>query len=735
MITKNIYMDAWNPAETSVTVQQGEVNARFLHVHLMNNGLPLNLEGCAAAVYCTKPDGTTIFNTCEITDAAKGQITVPLTQQMGLVPGILRDMELRITDADSVLKVRGLQVRIRASGDYDAAVESTDEFTALQTALNASGCYLPEVRQPASGVMELSFTPTRPEMPAVAAQTVALPEGPAGPQGPKGDTYTLTDTDRADIADRMEHATVAQAPQYVERMDQMTDTDQLYVLPDGYIYAFTAGGTQEVFTDVLKEVGYTADTRFNSSGALVTYDGNFTTGYIAVKPGDVIRMKNMYVPDTFNENGSTYGQRVAAYTAEKVFIDQKLLCYVGDGSTSAFDRVVENGNVVQFTVAPSVLGENVAYIIIGANEITANSEIYVNSTFVAAETWMNTGISYAPGDYEARVTALENEVDHLGGTAVPDYWRTELEIKADAIRIAMENAGPHKSAFLWYTDAHWQTNAKTSPALLRYLQMYTPMNKINFGGDIINDPTSFTHDNIPYAYDWRGRIAGLRNHHSVPGNHDLNHNATDVRNMAYAFLLAPEESADMVRGDGLYYYIDNNAERTRYLYLDYITNDGAAMLAQGQFIVDALKTAPDGWHIVAIAHRWFQYTSASAPTVGAVPMFEGEMLDIFDEYNARGKHTASNCFYAQDFADGKAKVEFCIGGHIHADYDFRTDGGIPVIITASDTNQERSGDETEDCGTVGTTTEAAVFGIVADYTNGKITVVGVGRGTSREIER
>ena len=41
--------------------------------------------------------------------------------------------------------------------------------------------------------------------------------------------------------------------------------------------------------------------------------------------------------------------------------------------------------------------------------------------------------------------------------------------------------------------------------------------------------------------------------------------------------------------------------------------------------------------------------------------------------------------------------------------------------------------ETEDSGTIGTITESAVFGVIADYNTDKITVVGIGRGTSREI--
>lgn len=135
MITKSIYLDTWRTTETTVTVAQGEVNARFLHVYLVSSGVPVDLTGCSAAVYCTKPDGTTIFNDCEVTDAEKGLICVPMTQQMSLVPGQLKDVEIRVTDSDSVLKVRGLRVIVRPTGNYDEAIESTDEFTALEQAL------------------------------------------------------------------------------------------------------------------------------------------------------------------------------------------------------------------------------------------------------------------------------------------------------------------------------------------------------------------------------------------------------------------------------------------------------------------------------------------------------------------------------------------------------------------------------------------------------------------------
>lgn len=324
--------------------------------------------------------------------------------------------------------------------------------------------------------------------------------------------------------------------------------------------------------------------------------------------------------------------------------------------------------------------------------------------------------------------------------AVPDYWLEHLADKASAIQTAMEKAGRHKSAFLWYTDAHWPNgNSKVSPALLKYLYEHTSMNKVNFGGDIIGDTLLATRDDMEYLYEWRRMIKGLPNHHSVFGNHDnfaLDTVDYEDENYRYAFLLAPEETNDMVMGNGNYYYMDNHAEKTRYLYFDYIAANQTAMMAQGQFFVNAIKGVPEGWHIVAIGHRWWQYSKSATPLVGSIPGFEADMLSVFDAYNARTTRSGSNYFYAQDFTEAKGKVEFCIGGHIHVDYDFASTGGIPIIITTADTNQNRVPDSTVDSGTVGTITEAAVFGIVADYTdanNTKINVIGVGRGTSRVV--
>ena len=525
-------------------------------------------------------------------------------------------------------------------------------------------------------------------------------------------------------------------PEYVNSIEECTDKTKVYVLPDGYIYGYLTEQNQEVFVDVLKDVGFSERKRINSSGVVVDYTTTESdvTGYIPAKVGDVIRLRNIVMPGVYTEG--TYWNIVSTYRADKTFIKMQYLFasdVAGGFPTTLAD---EDGNLEQFTITSDFTKDDaeVAFILIDAKDITKDSKIYVNSTLVHVDTFANTGHAFIPADYEDRIIDLENEVVNLGVNAVPAYWEEELVTKADMIQEALENAGRNKSAFLWYTDAHWLNNSKKSPILLKYLTKNTPINKVNFGGDIVNDPVPHNHANTKYVYEWRKMVADLPNHHSVFGNHDVNQRSTNVSNIAYTQLLAEEETPEMVVGGDSFYYIDDHAEKTRYLYLSYLTNNQTEMLAQGQFITEALTSVSAGWHIVVIAHRWFQYTASTSPTVGGVPAFEAEILKVLDEYNARASHTASNYFPAKNFSDSKGKVEFCIGGHIHVDYDFKTDGGIPVIITASDTNQERVPDKTEDSGTIGTTTEAAIYGIIADYANNKISVIGIGRGGSREIE-
>lgn len=325
-----------------------------------------------------------------------------------------------------------------------------------------------------------------------------------------------------------------------------------------------------------------------------------------------------------------------------------------------------------------------------------------------------------------KTVSINDGVDGAYGTAsgdsIPDYWQSHLGEKAAQIREAALSAGRNKSAFFFYSDSHWSNDttytAKMAPTLLKYLCKNTPINKTNFAGDIVSAEGTDA-DTMAYLWEWRNNLYGLPNHHSVPGNHDDGNKTNDLfsEQYVYGYLLAPEETSEIVRGDsGLYYYIDNPAEKTRYLYLD--TAYQGVTDAQQAFVKSALLSTPQGWHIVAIAHLWYynDYTSYP-PVLNGFDTNAKKLLDMFDSYNARGGEN-------DEYAACGGKVELCIGGHYHLDHAEYTDGGIPVIIVEADALHDRSGTMPK----AGTTDEAAVSAVVLDYTAQQVKVIRIGRG-------
>ena len=302
--------------------------------------------------------------------------------------------------------------------------------------------------------------------------------------------------------------------------------------------------------------------------------------------------------------------------------------------------------------------------------------------------------------------------------SIPDYWQDALDEGVKAINTAMLEAGQNKSAFLFYTDAHWNYGSKMSPKLLKYLYQHTGMTKTNFGGDIVNNEAT-DYDTMSYLWEWRNQLKGLPNHHSVVGNHDDGNEPNNLfsEQYIYGYLLAAEETPDIVRGNsGLYYYIDNPAEKTRYLYLD--TAYQGFNANQQVFVKEALLSTPENWHIIAISHIWYDTIyNGALREVGALSKNVSTVLDMFDKYNSR----------IGDYEKCKGKVEFCIGGHTHLDYN-GSYNGILIILVATDSQHTGGANFT-----YGENTEASVNGIIADYDANKVEVVRIGRGKSRTV--
>ncbi len=337
----------------------------------------------------------------------------------------------------------------------------------------------------------------------------------------------------------------------------------------------------------------------------------------------------------------------------------------------------------------------------------------------------------------------DTEVSAYGNTDyVPSYWTENLTAAVESTRRAMEFAGRNKSAFFFYTDSHYkpETGSGTiSPVLLKYLHRNTPINKTVYGGDLVIQEADSIAD-MPYLYERMAAIRGLPNHHSVHGNHD---DGNDVDNRytsaeVYSFLMAPEETPDIVRGGDFYYYIDCPNECTRYLYLDTASYDDTVLYdaEQMQFVVDTLNATPENWHIIPIAHIWYVPNGSDYhnPVLSSAAQ---RLLPVFDAYNGKASGSVliadnrdTNVTVTYDFTQATGKIEFCIGGHLHTDYDGSSTGGIPIIICMGDGNPARTGDPAIVFGTI---TEASVSAIIADYANKKVKIVRAGRGESREV--
>lgn len=195
MATKFLTLDAWQPTMQGACAFQGEADARFLDVALVSSGQPVDLTGRTVYLYLTKPDGREIFNACTVTDAAGGRASVALTAQMSAAAGQAKNVEFRIVggaEDTETLKIRGPQLYFFPS-DYDGAVASTDEYTALTQALAdvnnfetvkalAEGAIPSAQKGAANGVAALDSAGKLAQMPS-AADVGAIPSAQKGAAG------------------------------------------------------------------------------------------------------------------------------------------------------------------------------------------------------------------------------------------------------------------------------------------------------------------------------------------------------------------------------------------------------------------------------------------------------------------------------------------------------------------------------------------------------------------------
>lgn len=235
--------------------------------------------------------------------------------------------------------------------------------------------------------------------------------GATGPAGADGEDYVLTATDKAEIAEMVENATIVQAPKYVNTVEEMTDTNRPYVLIEtGHIWANAETTVTKEVTVVKNIDGIVDSTRLGSDGNPVTSSGN--AAYCTTPFIDLLAYP---VPFTLHLDGanfipaaSTSNIRIGSYTEAqtKITVVQTVATLIDSAlNVTDSDVVVDsNGNAsITFNQTPKTNNNNndgvlkyVRFVGTGSSETARVYVTYEETQTTTGVQWFDTGTTYAP---------------------------------------------------------------------------------------------------------------------------------------------------------------------------------------------------------------------------------------------------------------------------------------------------------------------------------------------------
>lgn len=135
-ITKHITVDLYNPYPLPIlSAVQGDTG-RAVAITLKAGSDPFLPDG-EVAIYIKKADGTICYNSCSVDDDV---VTVTFTNQALAVAGFA-EAQLQAVSGEDILTTPIFVLKVLPTNIDDDIPESTNEFTALETALDTLSTY------------------------------------------------------------------------------------------------------------------------------------------------------------------------------------------------------------------------------------------------------------------------------------------------------------------------------------------------------------------------------------------------------------------------------------------------------------------------------------------------------------------------------------------------------------------------------------------------------------------
>lgn len=121
-------------SQVIITAKQGEASGRKITFSLNEGRLPYKVpSGVTAVLRAKKPSGAVLYNTCTVTPDGNVEyiITTQTVAEVGKLP-----CELQLSQDGKVIFSPNFTLLVYKNLSVDSEVESSDEFTALQAAIN-----------------------------------------------------------------------------------------------------------------------------------------------------------------------------------------------------------------------------------------------------------------------------------------------------------------------------------------------------------------------------------------------------------------------------------------------------------------------------------------------------------------------------------------------------------------------------------------------------------------------
>lgn len=220
-------------------------------------------------------------------------------------------------------------------------------------------------------------------------------------------------------------------PEFANSVEECTDTSKLYVLPDGYIYAYvlteTAGKgytnlvptSTDTDGSIYNGTGYKENVRLSSSGGVSSnaLAGSVTTGFMPYTHDGMIRMKGA----TWLDNSDSHLYYILFYGSDKTLLSSSFAVSANAavdtyGMSVIYDDAtgITTWDTSQANDSMLIILDSAAYFRInaygsGADLIVTVNEEIVESKPIIEYQWASTGHAFIPADYEDRIVALEKE--------------------------------------------------------------------------------------------------------------------------------------------------------------------------------------------------------------------------------------------------------------------------------------------------------------------------------------